>query len=132
MTNDPIADMLTRMRNAIARSKRDVSMPSSKMLESIASIFEKEGFINNYEVSEIEGKPQKQLTINLKYVNGVSAISMLKRISKPGLRIYKSYKDIPRVRNGLGVAVISTSQGIMSGNDAQKDKIGGELLAEIW
>lgn len=132
MTNDPIADMLTRMRNAIARSKRNVSMPSSKMLESIAAILEKEGFVNSSEVKEIEGNPQKELTIELKYVNGVSAITSLKRISKPGLRIYLGYKDIPKVRNGLGIAVISTSKGVMAGNEARKDKIGGELLAEIW
>lgn len=132
MTNDPIADMLTRVRNAIARGKSNVVMPSSRMLESIAKILELEGFINSSDLVEVEGKPQKDLNVNLKYVNGVSAITQLIRISKPGLRTYVGYKDIPKIRSGLGITVLSTSRGIMSGDQAKKEKIGGELLAKVW
>ena len=132
MINDPIADMLTRMRNAVNRGHKTVSIPASKLLESIAKILEAEGFINGYIVEPSEDVPYDYIVVSLKYVNGESAFRELKRISKPGLRIYKKYKDIIKFKGGLGISIVSTSKGLMTGKDAVKEKIGGELLATIW
>lgn len=132
MINDPISDMLTRIRNGILREKKQVAMPSSKMLVSIAKILEEEGFINGYEVVKEEEKPQNTLVVSLKYVNGRNSIFDLQRISKPGLRKYSGYKDIMKYKKGIGIAIISTSKGLMTGERARVEKLGGEVLAKVW
>lgn len=129
--NDPIADMLTRVRNANSAGKETVSMPSSKKLVEIARIMREEGFITAYEVQPSE--PRDTLTIELKYGDKKDrTIRGLKRISKPGLRIYAGKDELPRVLGGLGCAIISTSHGVMTDRDARKAGIGGEVIAYIW
>ena len=124
---DPIADMLTRIRNANSVKHEKVDMPFSKEKEAIARILKEEGFINDYKV---EGRT---LTVNLKYADKKErVITGLKRISKPGLRVYAKSEELPRVLNGLGIAIISTSKGIMTDKEARKENIGGEVLAYIW
>lgn len=130
MVNDPIADFLARLRNAIARKTEKIVSPSSKMIESIAKILKDEGFIIDYKI--IDQKPQNNIEISLKYVNGMPAIQSLKRISKPGVRNYLGYRDIPRVKNGLGISILSTPRGVMTGKNAKGEKVGGEYLCEIW
>ena len=128
---DPIADMLTRVRNANSASKETVAMPASNKLVEIARILKEEGYIINYEV--LENKPVGTLEITLKYGKKKEKIIRgLKRISKPGLRVYAGKDDLPRVLGGLGTAVISTSQGVMTDRDARKAGIGGEVIAYIW
>lgn len=128
---DPIADFLTRIRNANAAEHRTVSVPSSNIKVSIAQILKDEGFIRGYEVEE--DNKQNVLTLDLKYGrNGEKVISGLRRISKPGLRIYANAEEVPRVLNGLGIAIISTSQGVMTDKDARSKGIGGEVLAYVW
>ena len=127
---DPIADMLTRIRNANAVKAEVVAMPSSNMKVHIAEILKEEGFIVDYSV---EGDVKKTLTITLKYgANGEKVISGLKRISKPGLRVNASADKLPRVLNGLGIAIISTSQGLMTNKKAKAAGIGGEVIAYVW
>ena len=128
---DPIADMLTRVRNANSAGKDNVSMPSSKKLVEIARIMKEEGYIAGYEVEEAE--PRNILVITLKYgEKRARVIRGNKRISKPGLRIYAGKDDLPRVLGGLGTAIISTSHGVMTDRDARKKGIGGEVMAYIW
>lgn len=128
---DPIADMLTRIRNANSASKTTVSMPSSKVLVEVARVITEEGYVEGYTVEDT--KPQKTLTITLKYGPKRSkVIKGIKRISKPGLRIYAGKDDLPRVLGGLGTAIISTSHGVMTDRDARKKGIGGEVMAYIW
>ncbi|ADK68694.1 SSU ribosomal protein S8P [Olsenella uli DSM 7084] len=128
---DPIADMLTRIRNANSAGKAEVSMPSSKVLAEIARVFCEEGYIAAYEVEDT--KPQKTLHVTLKYgAKRAKVIRGIRRISKCGLRIYSSAEDLPRVLGGLGTAVISTSRGMMCDRDARKLGIGGEVIAYIW
>lgn len=128
---DPIADMLTRVRNANSASKSVTTMPSSKKLVELARILKQEGYITDYRV--IEGEPQDQLEITLKYgPRKERTITGLRRISKPGLRVYAKKDDLPRVLGGLGIAVISTSQGVMTDRDARKAGVGGEVVAYIW
>jgi small subunit ribosomal protein S8 len=128
--NDPISDMLTRIRNASAALLPIVDVPYSKMKESIAVILKKEGYISEV---NIEGKTtQKALKLKLKYQGKKSVIEGLKRVSTPGLRRYVGATEIPRVRGGLGVAVVSTSEGLMTDNQARKKNIGGELLCYVW
>lgn len=128
---DPIADMLTRIRNALQQKHETVSMPSSKEKVNIARILKEEGYINGYTV-EGDGV-KKTMTIDLKYgKNGEKVITGLKRISKPGLRVYSSAENLPRVLSGLGTAVISTSKGVMADRDARKANVGGEVIAYIW
>ena len=127
--NDPISDMLTRIRNANRALLPNVEVPHSKMKESIAGIFKKEGYIADFAV---EGKLPKALKLKLKYQGKKSVIEGLKRISTPGLRRYVGAAEIPRVRGGLGVAVVSTSEGLMSDMQARKKNIGGELLCYVW
>ena len=130
MMTDPIADMLTRIRNANAMKYATVSMPSSIMKVRIAEILKAEGFIANYEVS---GETKKTLTLTLKYSEtGTRVISGLKKISKPGLRINVPCEELPRVLNGLGIAIVSTSQGVMTDKKARKLGIGGEVIAYVW
>ncbi len=128
---DPIADMLTRVRNASSAGKQTVSMPSSKKLVEIARIMQEEGYITGYEV--VSAQPRDILEITLKYGEKKDrTIRGLKRISKPGLRIYAGKDELPRVLGGLGTAVISTSKGVMTDRDARKVGVGGEVIAYIW
>jgi small subunit ribosomal protein S8 len=129
--SDPIADMLTRIRNAIMVRHDNVLVPASKMKLSIARILKDEGFINDYEV--VRGKPHRVIKIYLRYLDdNQPAISGLKRVSKPGLRVYIQKKEIPRVYGGLGIAIISTSKGIRTGQQAWHQGSGGELLCYVW
>lgn len=128
---DPIADMLTRIRNAIMARHDSVRVPSSKMKLALARILKEEGFIADYEV--IKGKPHRDINIRLRYLeDNQPAISGLKRVSKPGLRVYVQKKEIPRVYGGLGIAIISTSQGVRTGQQAWRQGCGGELLCYVW
>ena len=128
---DPIADMLTRIRNANQNRAAKVSMPSSKMKETIASILKEEGYITNYTIEKND--VQNTLTLTLKYgTNKERVITGLKRISKPGLRVYAGADEIPTVLNGLGIAIISTPKGVMTDKMARKNNVGGEVIAYIW
>ncbi|WP_308582086.1 30S ribosomal protein S8 [Parolsenella catena] len=128
---DPIADMLTRIRNGNTAGKDVVSMPSSKVLVEVARVIAEEGYIEGYAVEDT--KPQKTLHVTLKYgARHARIIRGIKRISKPGLRIYSKAEDLPRVLGGLGTAVISTSKGMMCDRDARKLGVGGEVIAYIW
>ena len=128
---DVVADMLTRIRNANDAKHETVDIPASNMKKAIAQILLDEGFINNFKVTD-DGK-QGIITITLKYGEGKQKIIRgLKRVSKPGLRIYAASQDLPRVRNGLGIAIISTSRGIMTDKTARKENVGGEVLAFVW
>ena len=129
--NDPIADMLTRIRNANQEKFKTVDIPASNMKKSIADILFNEGYIRSYE--EIEDNTQGILRVTLKYTeNGKKVISGLKRISKPGLRVYASKEELPKVLNGLGIALISTSNGVITDKKARELGVGGEVLAYIW
>ena len=130
--SDPIADMLTRIRNANTAKHDTVDVPASKMKVAIADILAKEGYITKYDVIDVDGF--KAIHITLKYGKDKNdkIISGLKRISKPGLRVYAKSEELPRVLNGLGIAIISTSKGIMTDKEARKENIGGEVLAYIW
>ncbi len=128
---DPIADMLTRVRNAVMVRHDSVMMPSSKMKLAIASILKEEGFISDYEV--VRDKTQRVIKIHLKYrERNEPVISGLERVSKPGLRVYVQKKEIPRVYGGLGVAILSTPEGVMTGQQAWRRGVGGELLCYVW
>ena len=128
---DPIADMLTRIRNANMVGKETVSMPSSKKLVEIARVMVEEGYVTRYEV--IDGEPRATLEITLKYgEKKAKTIRGIKRISKPGLRIYSNVEDMPKVMKGLGIAIVSTSKGIMTDKEARKANLGGEVLAFVW
>ena len=131
MITDPIADMLTRIRNALVARHDSVEIPLSKIKKAIADILTEEGFINGYEV--VEGEVQSVMKVNLKYgPNNEKVISGIKRISKPGLRVYANSEKLPVVLNGLGIAIISTSKGIMTDKKARAAHIGGEVLAYVW
>ena len=128
---DPIADMLTRIRNALMVGRESVLAPSSKMKVAIAKILKEEGFISDYEM--VPGSPQDQLRVQLRYHDkNEPVINGLKRISKPGLRIYVEKREIPRFYGGRGLSIISTSQGLMTGQEAWRRGIGGELLCYVW
>ena len=127
---DPIADMLTRIRNANQMRYQEVSVPASNLKISLAKILKDEGFIEDYAVTG-EGV-QKNMTLTLKYKNKERVITGLKRISKPGLRVYAKSTEIPKVLNGLGIAIISTSHGVMTDKEARKQQLGGEVLCYIW
>jgi len=126
---DPIADMLTRVRNALAAGKVSVSMPSSKQKVAIANLLKDEGYINNVSAKDIDGKPVME--IDLKYYEGRPVIDMIKRVSRPGLRVYKGKDELPKVMGGLGVAVVSTSKGLMTDRAARKAGHGGEVLCYV-
>jgi small subunit ribosomal protein S8 len=129
--NDPISDMLTRIRNAGLARKAEVLMPSTKVLVAIAEILKQEGYIGEYEV--IEKRPQNQLRMSLRYgPDKRHTIREIKRVSKPGLRVYAGKDDIPRVRSGLGIAIVSTPQGVLTGYEARKRGIGGEVLCTVF
>ena len=127
---DPIADMLNRIRNGQAAKKETVELPFSAMKYGLAKILAAKGFIKN---AEFRGKkPKKLIEISLRYTNKIPAISGVKRISKPGQRMYVSAQDIKRVRSGYGIAILSTSKGLMADREAKKENVGGEMLCEVW
>lgn len=126
---DPIADMLTRVRNALARRFAEVTMPSSNLKVAVAEVLVAEGYISGYSVAEVDGR--KTLTLSLKYVEGKPAIRSLRRASRPGLRMYRGKDELPRVMGGYGVAVVSTPQGVMSDRAARRAGVGGEVLCVI-
>ncbi len=129
--NDPIADLLTRLRNASRAKLNECAMPHSKLKASLAGILKSEGYIND--VTEgTDAKGHKTLVVSMKYVGGTPALTGLKRVSTPGRRLYFGYNDIPRVLNGLGISILSTSQGLMKDQDCRRNKAGGELLCNIW
>ncbi len=130
MITDPISDMLTRIRNASLVKKAEVVLPSSKIKFSIAKILEKEGYLAG--VREIDQKPQRVLTLLLKYENGQSVVHKIRRVSTPGRRVYAGSQDLPRVLSGIGIAVISTPNGLMTNREARKRKLGGEVICEVY
>jgi small subunit ribosomal protein S8 len=130
---DPIADMLTRIRNANIAMHDDVRMPSSKLKEALAGVLATEGYIEAFDVEENPDRPGKTLHVKMKYSpDRARTISGLKRVSKPGLRVYSRSTEVPRVLGGLGVAVISTSQGLLSDREARRRRVGGEVLCYVW
>ncbi len=129
MMTDPIADLLTRIRNAHHAEKVALTMPGSKIKSAIAKVLEDEGYIESFEASNDAGKPS--LTIKLKYYEGSPVIEKLQRVSKPGLRVYKSVEELPQVNGGLGIAIISTSKGIMTDRQARSAGVGGEVLCSV-
>jgi small subunit ribosomal protein S8 len=133
MVNDTIADMLTRIRNANLSKAESTSLPTSKTNEAIAKILKEEGFIADFAVKAEEGKPYKTLVITMKYDSRHNrVISGIKRISKPGLRVTVGADKLPKVLNGLGIAIISTSKGVMTDKEARKQNVGGEVIAYVW
>ena len=133
MLTDPIADMLTRIRNANTAMHDEVRMPASKQKVALAPILEKEGYISGFSLAPATTAPGDVLTISMKYSNDRKrTISGVRRISTPGLRIYRNSSTVPRVLGGLGVAVLSTSQGLMTDREARKRKVGGEVLCYVW
>lgn len=129
MMTDPIADMLTRIRNGQSANKTEVSLPSSRLKSAIARVLKDEGYITDFSTADEDGKPV--LTIVLKYYEGRPVIEMIKRASRPGLRLYKGKNDIPSIQNGLGVAIVSTSRGVMSDRQARAAGEGGEVLCVV-
>lgn len=129
MMTDPIADLLTRIRNAHHAEKIALTMPGSKIKSAIAKVLEDEGYIEGYEASNDDGKPS--LTIKLKYYEGAPVIEQIKRVSRPGLRVYKGAEELPKINGGLGIAIISTSKGIMTDRAARSAGVGGEVLCSI-
>jgi small subunit ribosomal protein S8 len=130
---DPIADMLTRVRNANIAFHDDVRMPSSKLKEALARILQREGYIESWKVEDDPSKPYKRLTINMKYTKDRQrTISGLKRVSRPGLRVYTKADAVPRVLGGMGISVLSTNQGLMTDREARERKVGGEVLCQVW
>jgi small subunit ribosomal protein S8 len=126
---DPVADMLTRIRNGQAAGKASVRIPASKLKKAIAAVLKDEGYIQDFAVAENGGKPE--MTVDLKYFQGEPVIDSIQRVSRPGLRIYRGKDDLPKVRGGLGIAIISTSQGLMSDRAARKAGQGGEVVAFV-
>jgi small subunit ribosomal protein S8 len=127
---DPIADMLTRIRNGLSANKVEVGIPSSKVKQSIAKVLKDEGYIEDFAVKDIDGKPM--LNVTLKYYQGAPVIEVIKRVSRPGLRVYKGKDELPTVRGGLGVAIVSTSAGVMTDRAARKGGHGGEVLCTVF
>jgi small subunit ribosomal protein S8 len=127
--SDPIADYLTRLRNAARANRQDVTVPYSRMKEEISRILKQEGFISGYEVDRTS---RPQIKVTLKFINRTPALAGLKRVSRPGLRKYVGSDDVPRVLGGMGISILSTSRGIMTGREAKREHVGGELLAVVW
>jgi small subunit ribosomal protein S8 len=128
--NDPLGDLLARIRNAQMRNKSKVSSPSSKLRESVLEVLKSEGYIRGYAVVEREG--QSEIEIELKYFEGEPVIREIERISKPGRRVYASVRNLPRINNGLGVAIVSTPKGVMADHDARDANVGGEVLCTVF
>ena len=126
---DPIADLLTRVRNAQSAKHVDVSMPHSNLKVTICKVLEQEGYIDGYGVS---GDDKQELTVQLRYHEGVPVIEEIRRVSRPGLRVYKGASELPKVRGGLGVAIVSTSSGVMTDREARRRRIGGEVLCTVF
>ena len=130
---DPIADMLTRIRNANVAFHDDVAMPSSKLKEAVAKILEREGYITGFSVEDDPARPGKRLTIKMKYTNDRRrTISGLKRVSRPGLRVYSKADSVPRVLGGMGISILSTNVGLLTDREARERKVGGEVLCQVW
>ena len=133
MMTDPIADMLTRLRNANIAFHDEVLMPSSKQKEALARILVSEGYITGFDVENDASRPGRQLKITLKYTQDRQrTISGLRRVSKPGLRVYSQANGVPRVLGGMGIAILSTNQGLMTDREARKRRVGGEILCKVW
>jgi small subunit ribosomal protein S8 len=130
MVTDPIADMLTRLRNGAMARHDSVMIPASKMKLAVAKILREEGFITDYTL--VKSEPQRMIKVTLKYIDKQSAFLGLEKVSKPGLRVYAGKREIPRVYGGLGIAILSTSKGVMTGQDAWKKNLGGEILCYVW
>ena len=128
---DPIADMITRIRNAQLRKLNTVSIPNSRLRAKILDVLKDEGYISNYKILS-EKQNNKSLIVDLKYNNGIPVIKNIARVSKPGRRVYAKANSIPKIQNGLGIAIVSTSMGIMSDNDARSKKIGGEVICRVF
>ena len=128
--SDPIGDMLARIKNSLMRNSKTVQLPSSKFKIKIADVLKGEGFIIDYNVENKSGKPN--LTINLKYNSGNPVINTIERVSKPGRRIFSSAESLPKINNGLGIAIISTPKGVMTDIDARKQKVGGEIICKVF
>ena len=128
--NDPLGDLLTRIRNAQRRGKSTVSSPASKLRVHVLEVLQREGYIRGF--TEVEKDGRKELDIELKYYDGAPVISEIRRISKPGRRVYSPVRELPLVRNGLGISVLSTPKGVMSDNEARTQNVGGEVLAEVF
>ena len=129
---DPIGDMITRIRNAQLRALTNVTIPSSKFRARILDVLKQEGYIANYKILSDDKNKKESLLVDLKYTNGLPVIKEIKRISKPGRRIYAKADSISKIQNGLGLAIVSTSMGIMSDNDARTKKIGGEIICRVF
>ena len=129
--SDPIGDMIARLKNAQVRNHKKVVLPSSKFKTKIAYVLKNEGFIIDYKVNENEGN-KPDLEINLKYNYGSPVISTIERVSKPGRRIFSSAESLPKINNGLGIAIISTPKGVMTDVDARKQKVGGEIICKVF
>ncbi len=131
---DPVADFLTRLRNAAKAQHHDVAMPSSALKRELARILKEQGYIEGYEVQPpVPGRPGEQITITLKYtVDRKPVISGLQRVSRPGQRTYVDHGHIPRIQGGMGTAIISTSKGVMTGHEARQQGVGGEVVARVW
>ena len=129
---DPIADMITRIRNAQLRTLSTVSIPNSKLRAKILDVLKQEGYIANYKTLSDSKNKKESLLVDLKYSNGLPVIKEIARVSKPGRRIYTKADSIPRIQNGLGIAIVSTSKGIMSDNDARAENIGGEIICRVF
>ena len=127
---DPIADMLTRVRNALAARHPKVDVPASKLKAEIARILKEEGYIANFKVAEEDGK--RTIKIYLKYSDNQPVISRIERVSRPGCRVYVGQKEIPRVLGGMGINILTTPRGVMTGRDAHRERVGGEILCEVW
>jgi small subunit ribosomal protein S8 len=128
--NDPLGDLLTRIRNAQMRNKGKVTSPNSKLRERVLEVLKSEGYIRGYAVVEREG--QSEIEVELKYFDGAPVIREIERISKPGRRVYTSVKNLPRINNGLGVAIVSTPKGVMADHDARDANVGGEILCTVF
>ena len=130
MMNDPLGDLLTRIRNAQMRNKNKVSSPMSRLRESVLDVLKSEGYIRGYAVVEKDGR--SEIEIELKYFDGAPVIREIERVSKPGRRVYTSVRNLPRVNNGLGVAIVSTPKGVMADHDARDANVGGEILCTVF
>lgn len=131
--SDPIADMLTRIRNAVSARHDSVSIPSSTMKVAIAEVLKAEGYIKDFQVAQEEGRPQPSLKVDLSYAaRKQPVLNGVQRVSKPGLRVYVQQREIPRVYGGLGIAILSTPKGIMTGHEARRQRVGGEVLCYVW
>jgi small subunit ribosomal protein S8 len=133
MMTDPVADMLTRIRNANTAFHDDVVMPSSKLKEALAKILVQEGYITDFDVEDDTTRPGRQLKITMKYTpDRKRTISGLRRVSKPGLRVYSKADRVPRVLGGMGISILSTNQGLMTDREARERRVGGEILCQVW